>query len=252
MEQSTHRRTGALIIDRDAREVTIGGQPIHLTNAEFTLLDTLADSPRRAFSSEHLTQVLTDSEWVSEVHALHVTVSRLRRKLGESGTQPRRVVTVHGYGYRYEPDKAPDLASAMAANAQPTSLDPEGLAAFALVSLNRSILWASDSFMPLLGWQPRNLQGTAIYELMHPNEQPHAEAVREELNQGFPVAAFWHLRNAAGCYRLFEVLVRPIIDPHGEVTCFLGEYRPATSAQIAELAAPNPIHTERPESSTLG
>ena len=107
MDQSTHNGTGSLIIDRDAREVTIDGQPINLTNAEFTLLTTLADSPRRAFRSEYLTEVLTDSEWVSEVHALQVTVSRLRRKLGESGTQPRRVITVHGYGYRMNPTRDP-------------------------------------------------------------------------------------------------------------------------------------------------
>ena len=162
MVPSTHNGTGSLVIDRDAREVTIDGQPINLTNAEFTLLITLAESPRRAFRSEYLTEVLTDSEWVSEVHALQVAVSRLRRKLGESGTQPRRVVTVHGYGYRYEPDKGPSLATAMASNEQPFPLDPLTLSAFVVLDSDRKILWASDTFTPLLGWQPSDLQGTVL------------------------------------------------------------------------------------------
>lgn len=232
MGRISHQGSGSLVIDREAHEVSMDGQPVHLTNAEYTLLTTLANSPRRAFSSEHLTQVLTNSEWITETHCLHVTVSRQRRKLGESGTQPRRIVTVHGYGYRFEPEAAPDLAEAMGVNAQPSSLDLSMLRAFALVGLDRSILWASDSFTQLLGWHPRDLQGTSIYELMHPGDQPNAMAVREELNKGFPVAAFGHLRDTAGCYRLFEVLVRPIIGPDGATMSFLGEYRPATSDML--------------------
>ena len=247
MEQSTHSGTGSLIIDRDAREVTVDGLPIHLTNAEFTLLVTLADSPRRAFSSEHLTMVLTDSEWFSEAHTLQVTVSRLRRKLGESGTQPRHVFTVHGYGYRFEPGNGADLAAAMASNAQPAPLDPLTLRAFALVALDRSILWASDTFTPLLGWQPRDLQGAILYELMHPDDRHRAMAARDDLNAGYPSAFFIHFRNAAGEYRLFEALARPIVDAHGATTCFLGEYRPATTAQTTELALPDPIHVGHPE-----
>lgn len=232
MDRIHHQGSGSLVIDREAHEVSVDGLAVHLTNAEYTLLTTLANSPRRAFSSEHLTQVLTNSEWISETHCLHVTVSRLRRKLGESGTQPRRIVTVHGYGYRFEPEAAPDLAEAMGVNAQPSSLDLSMLRAFALVGLDRSILWASDSFTQLLGWHPRDLQGTSIYELMHPGDQPNAMAVREELNKGFPVAAFGHLRDTAGGYRLFEVLVRPIIGPDGATMSFLGEYRPATSDML--------------------
>jgi DNA-binding response OmpR family regulator len=30
-------------------------------------------------------------------------VSRLRRKLGESAAHPRHIVTIRGFGYRFEP-----------------------------------------------------------------------------------------------------------------------------------------------------
>lgn len=248
MDTINHQGTGSLVIDREAHEVTMDGQPVHLTKAEFTLLATLANSPRRAFSSEHLTRVLTNSEWVAETHGLHVTVSRLRRKLGESGTRPRRVVTVHGYGYRYEPEPTPDLAAALASNAQPTSVEHATKAAFTVVALDRTILWASDSFAQLLGWQPSDLQGIVLYELIHPDDRPHAMAAREDLNAGLASAFLFHLRTATGEYRLLEAIARPIIGPDGHTVSFLGEYRPATQAQTSATADLDPIHLRQPQS----
>lgn len=240
--------TSSLTINREAHEVTIDGLPIHLTNAEFTLLTTLADSPRRAFSSEHLTRVLSGSEWVAGTHGLQVTVSRLRRKLGESGTQPGRVVTVHGYGYRYEPDPTPNLDAALASNAQPTSVEQATQSAFTVVALDRTILWASDSFAHLLGWQPTELQGIVLYDLIHPDDRPHSMAAREGLNAGLASAFLFHLRTASGEYRLLEAIARPIIGPDGQTVSFLGEYRPATQAKISATATLHSVHLKQPQS----
>lgn len=239
---------GDLRIDHEAHEVSLNGHPIHLTLSEFVLLTTLAESPRRAFSNEYLTQILTRSDWLNTNHALQVTVSRLRRKLGESGRQPKRIVTVHGYGYRFEPDKGPDLAAAMAATAQPAPPDPSMLCAYAVVAVDRRILWVSDGFTQLLDWPPSDLQDTDLYELIHPDDSIHAMAAREYLDEGSPAAAAVHLINAAGEYRLVEALARPLLDPQGKIVCFLNEFRPATAVRIAECATPSPIHMDQPES----
>ena len=242
--ESPMQRLHTLLIDHNAYEVTLDGNPINLTRAEFTLLATLADSPRRALSSHYLTKVLTDNGWGTGIYSLRTLVSRLRTKLGESGNQFRRIVTVHGYGYRFEPDKAPDFATAMASKSQ---IAPGDLStsAFALVSLERNILWASDNFKHLLGWQSGDLISTPLYELIHPDDKPNAMAVRKDLDQGIPAALFLHLRNNTGQYRLLEALTRPILDHCGHVICFLGEFRSATAVQRAELPLPNPIHIGR-------
>lgn len=240
---------GSLRIDHEAHEVSLDGHPIHLTLSEFILLTTLAESPRRAFSNEYLTQILTRSDWVNENHALQVTVSRLRRKLGESGRQPRRVVTVHGYGYRFEPDAAPDLAVVHAADEMSLSSDPALQSAFILAALDRTILWASDSMKHLLGWQPTELQGKVLYELIHADDTPVASEARTDLDAGFPSAMVLHFQTASGDYRLVEALARPIIGSDGATISFLGEYRPATSGMLLN---PEPIRLTPAISPDLG
>ena len=98
------QRFGALVIDRDAHEVTLDGTPVPLTKAEFALLSTLAANPRRALSGRDLLRAMWGSEWSADTTALQVHVSRLRAKLNENGSRPRHIVTVHGFGYRFEPE----------------------------------------------------------------------------------------------------------------------------------------------------
>lgn len=43
------------------------------------------------------------TDWVDDVGALQVQISRLRAKLGVSGSRPRRIISVRGYGYRFDP-----------------------------------------------------------------------------------------------------------------------------------------------------
>jgi DNA-binding winged helix-turn-helix (wHTH) protein len=181
MHQSTLQHSAALHIDQDAREVTIDGRSIYLTNAEFTLLATLAEHPRRAFSREYLTQVLTDSEWVPETHTLDTHVSRLRRKLGESGTEPRHVITVHGYGYRFEPDTTPDLTVAFASNSQAPPSDSASQSAFIVTDVDQTIVWSSENIRDLLGWEPTDVQGIDIRQLVHPDDQPQVRTASADL-----------------------------------------------------------------------
>lgn len=42
-------------------------------------------------------------EWQADTTPLQVHISRLRAKLGESGSSPSRIVSVRGFGYRFDP-----------------------------------------------------------------------------------------------------------------------------------------------------
>jgi PAS domain S-box-containing protein len=242
MNRHSLQHSGALNIDQEAREVTIDGHPIFLTNAEYTLLATLTEHPRRAFSREYLTQALTDSEWVSDTHTLDTHVSRLRRKLGESGTEPRHVITVHGYGYRFEPDVAPHPTSAFASNSQGPSSDPALRSVFLLADVDRTIVWSSENIRDLLGWEPTDVQGTDIYQLVHPDDQPQVLNASADLDAGIPAAVVANLRTVSGDHHQVEALVRPIVAAESETVAVLGELRSAPGAAPDALPILEPIH----------
>lgn len=94
------RSLGDLVVDSLAREVRLAGEPVELTRLEFDLLDTLASSPRVAFSRAQLLERVWGPGWFGDDHVVDVHVANLRRKLGDDSAAPRYVRTVRGVGYR--------------------------------------------------------------------------------------------------------------------------------------------------------
>jgi DNA-binding response OmpR family regulator len=92
---------GNLIVDLSAHEVRTDGKLIQLTSREYDLMR----NPRKAFTRE---QLLTEVwSWTfGDTSTVTVHVRRLREKLEPDPTMPRRIVTVWGVGYRYEPEAA--------------------------------------------------------------------------------------------------------------------------------------------------
>jgi DNA-binding response OmpR family regulator len=94
------RTFGDLVVDPEAREVTVAGKPVDLTRIEFDLLDTLSASPRVAFSRRQLQEAVWGEDWYGDDHAIDVHVSNLRRKLEPEARTTRYIRTVRGVGYR--------------------------------------------------------------------------------------------------------------------------------------------------------
>lgn len=102
---STDRlRFGALEIDEGTREIRLAGAVIEVTRREFDLLTFLAHAPRQVFSRTQLLEQVWDSspEW-QDPATVTVHIGHLRQKLEADPGQPRRLVTVRGVGYRFEP-----------------------------------------------------------------------------------------------------------------------------------------------------
>jgi DNA-binding winged helix-turn-helix (wHTH) protein len=248
VQQSTTQSVqhfGSLVIDRVIREVTVDGLVIHLTNAEYTLLATLAEHPRRAFGSDHLMRILTSSEWGGDTHALQSHVSRLRAKLGESGVQPRQVVTVHGYGYRFVPEPTPTLSSAVTTETNGDKPFGQHAGVYMLLNVDTTIVWASSSVRDLIGWQSSDVEGSALYDLLDPDDLFAVVAARAELNAGYPTALMVRMRTINQEHRDVEVLTRPIIGCEGRVALLLTEIRPAPPDWSAPGSVPSAIRLGR-------
>jgi two-component system response regulator RegX3 len=97
---STVRKLGGLQIDLGRHEVLVDGERVHLTLSEFKVLSLLAEQPEAVVSRRELMQHLWASEHVGDEHACEVHISNLRRKIERDPTQPERLVTVRGSGYK--------------------------------------------------------------------------------------------------------------------------------------------------------
>jgi DNA-binding response OmpR family regulator len=96
---------GDLVVDLAAHEVRASGTLVQLTSREYDLLVFLMRNPRKAFTREQLLAEVWS--WTfGDTSTVTVHVRRLREKLEADPTMPRRIVTVWGVGYRYEPGAA--------------------------------------------------------------------------------------------------------------------------------------------------
>ncbi|WOP19467.1 response regulator transcription factor [Raineyella sp. LH-20] len=94
------RTFGGLRIDVAGHEAFLDGERLALTPTEFSLLLTLSERPRWAFSRRRLLDAVWGEHWVGDDHLVDVHIANLRRKLGDDPERPRFVLTVRGVGYR--------------------------------------------------------------------------------------------------------------------------------------------------------
>jgi DNA-binding response OmpR family regulator len=90
-----------LEIDAAAREVRRGGETLHLTAKEFDLLWFLASHPRRVFSRDQLMHRVWGYSNALDTGTVTVHIRRLREKIEADASEPRRLETVWGVGYRF-------------------------------------------------------------------------------------------------------------------------------------------------------
>ena len=96
---------GDLRIDLGAHEARLASALLALTSREYDLLVFLLSHPRQAFSREQLLEQVWNWSF-GDTSTVTVHVRRLREKIELDPTQPQRIVTVWGVGYRYEPKEA--------------------------------------------------------------------------------------------------------------------------------------------------
>jgi DNA-binding response OmpR family regulator len=94
---------GDLEVDSATREVHLGGTALKLTAKEFDLLWFLANHPRHVFSRDQLMDRVWGYEAALDTGTVTVHIRRLREKIEEDPSRPRRLETVWGAGYRFVP-----------------------------------------------------------------------------------------------------------------------------------------------------
>lgn len=99
-------RVGPLVIDVQARTVTLDDTHVDLTPKEFDLLRYLAERVDTVVSRRELLAEVWRQPYGGGDRTIDVHLSWLRKKLGESASSPRFLHTVHGVGVKLvEPDR---------------------------------------------------------------------------------------------------------------------------------------------------
>lgn len=106
--QSTLLRVLDLELDQAARKASKAGKKLDLTDVEFGLLETLMRSPGKVVNREDLSKLVLGRAFDPFDRSLDMHVSRLRRKLSQSGADDDQVKTIRGVGYQLVLD--PDFA----------------------------------------------------------------------------------------------------------------------------------------------
>lgn len=93
---------GPIHVDIGRREVSLDGEPLHLTTKEFDLLAFMAGEPGRIFTRDQLLARIWGYDYGGDGRTVDVHISWLRGKLrGAGGHNYFR--TVRGVGYAFAP-----------------------------------------------------------------------------------------------------------------------------------------------------
>jgi DNA-binding response OmpR family regulator len=92
----------SLVIDLGAREARVRGELVTLTAREFELLAFLARRPRQVFRRDELLERVWGYTY-GDTSTVTVHIRRLREKIEDDPSTPRRITTVWGVGYRFDP-----------------------------------------------------------------------------------------------------------------------------------------------------
>ncbi|GAB2546912.1 response regulator transcription factor [Brachybacterium huguangmaarense] len=89
-------------MDVSARRAYLDGEELSLSAKEYDLLTVLVREAGSVVTRDDLMREVWGAEWWGSTKTLDMHISWLRRKLGDDATNPRRITTVRGVGFRFE------------------------------------------------------------------------------------------------------------------------------------------------------
>ena len=101
-EGPTAMVSGEFILDENRRLLLKAGRPIELTQVEFQIMELFFHSPGTALSREKILKGVWGENYFGDVKIVDVNIRRLRMKIEDEPSHPAHILTVWGYGYRWE------------------------------------------------------------------------------------------------------------------------------------------------------
>jgi two-component system response regulator RegX3 len=93
---------GDVRLDPERHEVWVRGREVQMPLKEFEILHLLLANAGRVLTRENLVHGVWGSDYVGDTKTLDVHIKRLRSRIEEEPSSPKRITTIRGVGYRYE------------------------------------------------------------------------------------------------------------------------------------------------------
>lgn len=94
--------SGEFVLDENRRVLLKAGQPIELTQVEFQIMELFFRNPGTALVREKILKGVWGENYFGDVKIVDVNIRRLRMKVEDEPSHPVHILTVWGYGYRWE------------------------------------------------------------------------------------------------------------------------------------------------------
>ena len=94
-------RFGEVELDFEAYRAKRAGEPLDMSPREFELLRYLIERKGETVSREKLLEDVWGYESYPSTRTVDTHIAKLRAKIGDSGSEPRHILTIHGQGYKF-------------------------------------------------------------------------------------------------------------------------------------------------------
>jgi len=88
-------------LDFEVYRAKKGDEPLDLSPREFELLRYLIERKGETVSRDRLLEDVWGYESYPSTRTVDTHIAKLRAKIGDSGTEPRFILTIHGSGYKF-------------------------------------------------------------------------------------------------------------------------------------------------------
>ena len=93
--------SGVFVLDQKSRVLYKNGTPIDLTQVELQIMELFFANPGVALVREKILEGVWGENYFGDVKIVDVNIRRLRMKIEDEPSAPKHILTVWGYGYRW-------------------------------------------------------------------------------------------------------------------------------------------------------
>ena len=102
-EEQEQLISGPFVLDEKSRMLYKNGTAIDLTQVEFQIMELFFRNPGTALVREKILEGVWGKNYFGDVKIVDVNIRRLRMKIEDEPSSPQHILTVWGYGYRWNP-----------------------------------------------------------------------------------------------------------------------------------------------------